>query len=139
MSCILCGKEEKGERRLVLGGRVLTLCPQHFNLIERARSAKTTEEFDKSMSNLSDMLNSLPEESRILIENYINNSDPAVADLNEIKKDIAVIKGIAIIFLVVMILSILFSFIAGYNISKAIDEATRPSYNYDLDDYDSGF
>lgn len=139
MSCILCGKEEKGERRLVLEGKVLTLCPQHFNLIERARSAKTTEEFDKSMSNLSDMLNSLPEESRILIENYINNSDPAVADLNEIKKDIAVIKGIAIIFLVVMILSILFSFIAGYNISKAIDEATRPSYNYDLDDYDSGF
>ena len=139
MSCILCGKEEKGERRLVLEGKVLTLCPQHFNLIERARSAKTTEEFDKSMSNLNDMLNSLPEESRILIENYINNSDPAVADLNELKKDIAVIKGIAIIFLVVMILSILFSFIAGYNISKAIDEATRPSYNYDLDDYDSGF
>lgn len=50
MSCILCGKEEKGERRLVLEGKVLTLCPQHFNLIERARSAKTTEEFDKSMS-----------------------------------------------------------------------------------------
>lgn len=136
MSCKLCGKEDTFERRININGKNLKLCNKHYNLINKAKSANTKEDLDKIMSELNPLLENQPEEIKDLVLDYINNNDPLVTELQELKKNVKVIRNIAIVFLVVLAISIIGSLVFANSVSNTLEEAFSNSSSYDYDDYD---